>query len=193
EKLRDAARGFFTDLAFTHRGQAQARSEERVRATPASLADAHEAAFLLTGALDVVEATLALMVRVKPDAGAADADRGDNDRDEDFAALAERAGTIRDELRMLLRGSDDSYVYFVEFRGRGVFLRASPIDVSTIIHDVLLDRMRTTVLTSATLTVDGRFEYVRARLGIRHADEIRLASEFDFTRQAILYLPPAMP
>jgi ATP-dependent DNA helicase DinG len=84
-------------------------------------------------------------------------------------------------------------VYFVELRGRGVFLRAAPIDVSTIVHDLLLDRMHTTVLTSATLTVDGSFDYVRARLGIRDADEIRLASEFDFTRQAILYLPPKMP
>jgi ATP-dependent DNA helicase DinG len=84
-------------------------------------------------------------------------------------------------------------VYFVEFRGRGTFLRASPIDVSTIVRDLLLDRMHTTVLTSATLTVDGRFDYIRTRLGIGRADEIRLASEFDFRRQAILYLPPKMP
>jgi ATP-dependent DNA helicase DinG len=49
------------------------------------------------------------------------------------------------------------------------------------------------VLTSATLTVDGSFEYLRARLGIGVADEIRLASEFDFRDQAILYLPPKMP
>ena len=53
--------------------------------------------------------------------------------------------------------------------------------------------MRTTVLTSATLTVDGRFDYIRGRLGIGDADEIRLPSEFDFARQAILYLPPQMP
>jgi ATP-dependent DNA helicase DinG len=48
-------------------------------------------------------------------------------------------------------------------------------------------------LTSATLTVDGTFEYFRSRLGIRTAAEIRLPSEFDFARQAILYLPPRMP
>jgi ATP-dependent DNA helicase DinG len=48
-------------------------------------------------------------------------------------------------------------------------------------------------LTSATLSVDGTFEYVRTRLGIRDADELRLASEFDFEAQAILYLPPRMP
>src|SRR5207248_1774502 len=77
--------------------------------------------------------------------------------------------------------------------GRGIFLRASPIDVSGIVRELLLDKMHTTVLTSATLTVDGSFEYVRARLGIGVADEIRLASEFDFRQQAILYLPPKMP
>src|SRR5262249_42179321 len=49
-----------------------------------------------------------------------------------------------------------------------------------------------TVLTSATLAVDGSFDYIRDRLGIRHADQVRLASEFDFAPQAILYLPQAI-
>jgi ATP-dependent DNA helicase DinG len=53
--------------------------------------------------------------------------------------------------------------------------------------------MRTTVLTSATLTVDGTFEYIRRRLGIDNAAEVRLPSEFDFRRQTILYLPSRMP
>src|SRR5207253_475755 len=69
----------------------------------------------------------------------------------------------------------------------------APIDVSTIVRELLLDRVRATVLTSATLTVDGRFDYIRGRLGIADADEIRLCSEFDFSKQAILYLPPKMP
>ena len=125
----------------------------------------------------------------RPDEPAPDDDAAD-DRD----ALARRAGELRDELRFLLRAGDSGYVYFVEFRGKGIFLRASPIDVSAIIRELLLDRMRTTVLTSATLTVDGTFDYIRERLGIRTAaDEIRLPSEFDFARQAILYLPPRMP
>jgi ATP-dependent DNA helicase DinG len=53
--------------------------------------------------------------------------------------------------------------------------------------------MSGTVLTSATLAVDGSFDYVRSRLGIRKAQEIRLPSEFDYSRQAILYLPKQMP
>ena len=112
---------------------------------------------------------------------------------EQIAALVRRAGELRTELRFLLRASEAEFVYFVEFRGRGVFLRASPIDVSAIVRELLFDRMRTTVLTSATLTVDGAFGYIRDRLGIRAAAEIRLPSEFDFERQTILYLPPRMP
>jgi len=197
EALRDAARDFFNDLAFAHRGGGGARHEERVRATPASLGEAYDAASRLTGALDLVESALAAARPMLPQSAPPGDEDGSDPRAGDdaelFAALVRRAAAVRDELRFLLRAADDAYVYFVEFRGRGIFLRAAPIDVSAIVRDLLIDRMRTTVLTSATLTVDGSFEYVRARLGIRSADEIRLASEFDFARQAILYLPPRMP
>ena len=86
------------------------------------------------------------------------------------------------------------YVYYLEVRGRGVFLRASPIDVSDIMREVLLDRMKTTVLTSATLTV-GRLASSTCAAGWASgdADEIRLDSEFDYAQQAILYLPRKMP
>jgi ATP-dependent DNA helicase DinG len=108
-------------------------------------------------------------------------------------ALGRRAMELRDDLTFLLRADDPGYVYFLEVRGRGAFLKASPVDVSAIVRDLLIDRMKGTVLTSATLTVDGSFEYVKGRLGIRRAVEVRLPSEFDYARQAILYLPAGMP
>jgi ATP-dependent DNA helicase DinG len=101
---------------------------------------------------------------------------------------------VRAELTILLRASDPDYVFFLELRHRGVFLRAAPIDVSQIVRENLLERFATTVLTSATLTVEGTFDYLRGRLGIRRATEIRLASEFDFRTQAVLYLStPSIP
>ena len=189
ERLRDHGQAFFAELAFAHRGQGRVKNEERVRATAESLGQTYNSAVNLTGALDIVEGTLALLRKPR----AEDDEEETSKSGEDAATLARRAGQLRDDLRFLLRGGDDAYVYFVEFRGRGTFLRASPIDVSTIVRDLLLDRMHTTVLTSATLTVDGKFDYLRERLGIGQAEEIRLASEFDFRRQAILYLPPKMP
>ncbi len=53
--------------------------------------------------------------------------------------------------------------------------------------------MDATILTSATLTVDGGFDYVKGRLGIGRATELKLDSEFDYGRQAILYLPQRIP
>ena len=198
--LRDNARAFFTELAFAHRSTDRIRGEERVRATSASLAETGDSAAQLTGALDLVEGAL-VSVRLKPDATTSSRpDRGvrldtdgDSNQREAIAALVRRAGELRDEIRLLLRASDSAYVYFVEFRGRGIFLRAAPVDVSAIVRELLLDRMRTTVLTSATLTVDGTFEYIRKRLGIKDAAELCLPSEFDFARQALMYLPPRMP
>jgi len=67
---RDHAQAFFADLAFAHRAGGHAKSEERVRATTESLGQTYDSAVNLTGALDIVESTLALLrtVRLKPDA-----------------------------------------------------------------------------------------------------------------------------
>ncbi|MEP6782355.1 MAG: ATP-dependent DNA helicase, partial [Acidobacteriota bacterium] len=112
---------------------------------------------------------------------------------EDAATIERRAGELRDHLTFLLEASDPAYVYFLETRNRGVFLRAAPIDVSRIISEMLFNRMRATIMTSATLTVEGSFDYVKGRLGVPHADSLRVPSEFDFSEQAILYLPKQMP
>jgi ATP-dependent DNA helicase DinG len=193
--VREHAQAFFAELTFAHRGNGRVRTEERVRATPESLGETHAAAGHLAGSLDILEAALAACARKAAGAGGADAPAAGDDEGvaEQIAAIARRAGELRDDLRMLVRANDDTYVYFVEFRGRGIVLRASPIDVSAIVRDLLLDRVRTTVLTSATLTVDGSFEYIRSRLGIREAAEVRLSSEFRFEEQAIVYLPRRMP
>jgi ATP-dependent DNA helicase DinG len=151
--------------------------DARVRVGPEQTLKVSEEGASLIAALEALEADVAL-ARELP---------------EDVLALGRRAAEIRDELRILLRADDPAYVYYLDVRGRGVFLRASPVDVSDIIREVLLDKMSGTVLTSATLAVDRSFEYIKTRLGIRRARELCLQSEFDYARQAILYLPKGLP
>jgi ATP-dependent DNA helicase DinG len=153
------------------------RGDERVRLAPDSLADAYSPGAALQEALDGVQVQVALIP--KPP--------------EDLRAIARRAGEIEDDLAFLVKVGDPDYVYYLESRGRGVALRASPIDVSGVVRELLLDRLPATILTSATLSVAGSFAYVRGRLGIRDADEIRVPSEFAYREQAILYLPARMP
>jgi len=115
------------------------------------------------------------------------------DREEPISGLAARAVALAGELAFLMRAEADDHVYFVETRGRGVYLRAMPIDVSERLRGLLFDEVRAAVLTSATLAVDGGFTYVKDRLGLRPTDELMLASPFCYEEQAVLYVPRAMP
>ena len=178
ERIRDDARALFAALNVLRLDPAGTTAgETRARIRPSHTAQVSEQGLALVAALEAIEADLALT----------------KDLPEDVLALGRRATEMRDDLRFVLRADDPAYVYFLEIRGRFTHLRASPIDVSEIIRDVLLERMTGLVMTSATLTADGSFEYLRGRLGIRHAAEVRLDSEFDYAKQAILYLPRRMP
>ena len=183
DRVRDRAAFFFQalrEIGLAGGGgsyTARSASPDRQRVSASLLAGVQPAGAALVDALDGLQGVAALV----------------RDPGEDVAAVGRRAGETRDELAFLLRAGDPDYVYYLEVRGRGVFLRASPIDVSTIVRELLLDRMQATVLTSATLSVAGSFDYVRRRLGVHDAAEIRLPSEFRYEEQAILYLPQGMP
>lgn len=181
-RVSDHARSFFGGVSMARRLRGRF-GEERMRIGPDWFGDVITDGLALGTALDGLQAVMALAGRSEPAQPV----------NEDAATIARRAGEVRDHLQFLLSASDPSFVYFVEMRGRGVFLRAAPIDVAEIVREHLLSRMRTTVLTSATLAVAGSFEYVRGRLGIDAASELRVPSEFDFARQSLLYLPRRMP
>ncbi|MCL5006227.1 MAG: DEAD/DEAH box helicase [Acidobacteria bacterium] len=115
------------------------------------------------------------------------------DRPEEINNLARRAEETRQALETILESRDRNYVYWWERRGRGIFLEASPIDVSPILREKLFGQVRTVILTSATLSVLNRFDFVKRRLGVEMAREKILQSHFDFGRQALLYTPIHLP
>ncbi|MFZ5862807.1 MAG: ATP-dependent DNA helicase [Nitrospirota bacterium] len=118
---------------------------------------------------------------------------GVSGRSDGWARLAERVGALARDARFLWRAEDPAFVFWIEVNGASVRLSASPLDVSAILRETLFSGGAPCVLTSATLTAGGSFEYVRSRLGIDHADERALASPFDFRTQSLLYVPEAFP
>ncbi len=112
---------------------------------------------------------------------------------EELLRIARRSFDIRQEFTFLFESNERNYVYWYERRNKGVFLAATPIDVSQILRERLFEEFDTVVLTSATLTVSGRFEFIRQRMGIDEAKERQLPAEFDYEKQALLYLPQRMP
>ena len=183
-RVADHARAFFGGVAMARRMRGRGH-EERLRIGPDWFGAVVDDGVALCTALDGLEAVMTL-------AGGRNATAGQQSN-EDALTIGRRAGEIRGDLQFLLSAADAAYVYFVETRGRGVFLRAAPIDIADIVQEHIFERMRATVLTSATLAVAGSFDYVRSRLGIGAARELRVPSEFDFARQSLLYLPRRMP
>ena len=112
---------------------------------------------------------------------------------EEIAALIRRTQEIGGDLEFVLSQGDTQYVYWCENRGRGVFLRASPIDVWQELDRRLYPSLESMVFTSATLSTQGGFGYFRERLGLKEAKELILPSPFDLERQMVLYLPPGLP
>lgn len=112
---------------------------------------------------------------------------------EDVLPLFRRGRLITEALRFWMECSDSKYVYWIERRGRGLYLQATPIDVSRALATRLMDRVGSVILTSATLAVAGSFDYARARLGLENARTLQLDSQYDYARQVLLYIPPLLP
>jgi DNA polymerase-3 subunit epsilon/ATP-dependent DNA helicase DinG len=74
-----------------------------------------------------------------------------------------------------------------------VSLRAAPLHVGPLLRDRLFAPLRTAVLTSATLTTDGSFDYIRERVGLEDVEEVSVPSPFDYERSTLLYLVDDIP
>ncbi len=110
-------------------------------------------------------------------------------------SVVRRIRQTRFDLDFIVKQADRNFVYWLERRGRGIFLQASPIDVSSLLQDKLFDKVETCVLTSATLSANNSFNFIRGRLGLAAVKTVTLLapSSFDYEEQAMLYLPKAMP
>jgi ATP-dependent DNA helicase DinG len=110
-------------------------------------------------------------------------------------SMLRRTRQTRFDLDFVVIQAERNYVYWLERRGKGIFLRASPVDVSELLREKLFEKVESCILTSATLSSAGSFNFVRERLGLDTAKTsgFTAATSFDYEKQAILYLPKAMP
>jgi ATP-dependent DNA helicase DinG len=107
--------------------------------------------------------------------------------------LHRRVTALRESLRFLLESNEETYVYWIERRNRGVFLQATPINVANILKNRLFQEIDTVILTSATLAVSDTFDFVQKRLGLENARTLMVPGHFDYQKQALLYIPQDLP
>jgi len=175
--MRESGRAFFATLA-------QGALPGDARRILSAVSDALRAAH---GALDLRLEALEAITRAR--------------REEPLLLIARRTTDLRDDLRGVLAGvqaTDDGeisdVVRWIDVRPRSVSLGASPVDVGATLRARLFDRVPTVIATSATLATANRFHFAKARLGAPpDADELVVASPFDFASRAALYIAGDLP
>ncbi len=121
----------------------------------------------------------------------------------ELGALGSRLAGLAAAL-LAFTDEDENQCAWVELRrssraGPLISFHTAPIEVAPLLRRALFDRFDTAVLTSATLAVDRRFDYLHQRLGIEGVDpperirSLRVESPFEFPRQARLLVPSDLP
>ncbi len=127
----------------------------------------------------------------------------------EISGLAQRAYAFADAIDAFINQELDDSVYWIEHRRRRTFpftaLCASPIHVGPVLKKSLFDSMDSVILTSATLSTDGKkektenlslsngFSFFSNRLGLENFLSLQLGSPFDYTQQVKMYVESYLP
>jgi DNA polymerase-3 subunit epsilon/ATP-dependent DNA helicase DinG len=108
-----------------------------------------------------------------------------------FRRLTDTGAQIGD----LVSKPDSDTVYWVEYtpNGNRLALEAAPLHIGPLMEKYLWNEKSSVVVTSATLTTAGDFDYLRGRLNATDAEELAVGSPFDFKNSALLYLANDIP
>ena len=120
------------------------------------------------------------------DAKAATQDEEELDKIGKFGGAAEH---YVETLMKFIQLDDPNCVYWAEKDERASRLFARVIDVSELLREQLFKTTATVILTSATLTANGEFGFLKRETGAQDAQELQVASPFDHREQEILIVP----
>jgi DNA polymerase-3 subunit epsilon/ATP-dependent DNA helicase DinG len=113
----------------------------------------------------------------------------------DLSSIFRRLSEAETNVTGMISDANEATVYWIEINPRGnhLSLNAAPLHVGPLIQKFLWHEKAAVVLTSATLTTHGTFDYMRNTLSAAEADELQLGSPFDYEGSTLLYLPNDIP
>ncbi|MGB8981909.1 MAG: helicase C-terminal domain-containing protein [Anaerolineales bacterium] len=113
----------------------------------------------------------------------------------DISNLARRITEAETNITGMIGKPTQGMVYWIEVQPNGnrLSLNAAPLSVASLVEKYLWHEKRAVILTSATLTAHGEFQYLRNTLGADEADEMQLGSPYDYESAALLYIANDIP
>jgi DNA polymerase-3 subunit epsilon/ATP-dependent DNA helicase DinG len=123
---------------------------------------------------------------------------GPEELEDSLASLSDAYRRLADtnaSLTSLVSNPRQDYVYWIEVHpGKNqMSLNMAPLHIGMLMEKYLWNEKATVILTSATLTTNEGFDYLRNRLNAADAEELQLGSPFDYESASLLYLVNDIP
>ncbi len=111
-----------------------------------------------------------------------------SDRGKTMAKCVERCERIEQGLYLISEGNDERINWLESFE-RGFKLHSTPLVVADSFQEFMQQYKCSWVFTSATLTVNSKFDHFQQQLGLIEAETLMLDSPYDYQNNTRLYLP----
>ena len=121
----------------------------------------------------------------------------------EIKAAAERLASAAAVIEEVTFRQDEENIRWIEirpgYRGRHVVrFQSSPLDISPMMQKAVFAAYDTIIMTSATMTVEGSFEFLGKRIGLEAVEagrrlERQLPAPFDYQTQAVVCIPTDIP
>jgi predicted DnaQ family exonuclease/DinG family helicase len=113
---------------------------------------------------------------------------------EDILASKQAGQKLRERINSIMTDPEENRIDWLSLREQQeAILRAAPLRVGEALDELLFSQTDCVVLTSATLSAAGSFEYTKECLGLAEVDELLVESPFDYRKAALVYLPLDIP
>ena len=108
----------------------------------------------------------------------------------DLGQQLEGVQSVVSQLMAVFEPEQHSHVHWISRSAMNqiVSLNGAPLDVSDLLQELVFSKMRSTILTSATMTIDNSFDYMAERLGAESARRLALGSPFDHEGSTLVYI-----
>jgi len=113
----------------------------------------------------------------------------------EVSGLLQEGQRLREGIASVLGRDDPGTIAWLTYdrQNGGITLAAAPLTVADVLQTKLFAQKDSVTLTGATLSVQGKFDYLCERLGLEEPRQLLLGSPFDYARSTLMLLPRAMP
>lgn len=115
------------------------------------------------------------------------------ERSKGLESCHERCVVLRARFTKLTTEVPEDHIHWFETHRRSFTIHITPFDISEIFHAQMQTMQVAWMFTSATLTVANSFEHYKQRLGIETDNTAIWDSPFDYSKQAVMYVPESLP